>query len=849
MNKEGLNLFISYSHLDEKYIIDFNKHLAPLKNNGLLCSWHDRKIIAGHDFMDTIDNKLENADIICLFISANFLNSISCTKEKTKAIELQIKTGIPVIPIIISKCGWLDDKDISALLALPTDGKPIIDFENIDSAMNNVYNGIKQAAEQVLKVNQIRIKESFNEFLKDTELLSKAHSQKQKVLLDDIFVYPTLDKYDDTGEYEKKESSEKIIENFINYSKILIAGENQSGKTTLCKKLFLELRMKKFVPIYLEIKNSKYRENFNSRISKAFSEQYEGVTLTEIDKIRIVPIVDGFHFSKNIEKDIKELEIYKYQIVFVDDIFCLNIEKDSVLKTYFHFKIKELSPLLRNELIRKWENLSDNTDEGSNQFYKMIDQKTELVEIALGKILGLGIMPAYPFFILSVINTYETFQIPLNQEITSQGYCYQALIYVYLRKQGVTNDEIDTYFNFLTEFSNYLFTEKKFELSNDKFNEFMDGYLKKYNLPVNKKDILKNLKNSNIINLDGLNNYSFFYPYLYYYFVAKYLADHYNEKKELINEIFENLHKNENAYIAIFISHHSKNPNILEEVLTVASNLFNQFSPATLDKNELKFFDGEIDKLIQEVLPANDSSPESERRDRLKNQEEFEENEKADDDNNNDKNDLSKNLRRGIKTVEVIGQIIKNRAGSLEKEKLKILFKEAMNVHFRILSSFFLLIKDKSNEDNFINFMTLRIEKRIKKMGKNPDKEKIKNIVKIVFWNLNFYVVHDFIVKVIRSLGSDKLLDIVEEVCDEINSPASFLVKHGILISFNGNLQIDNIATKLEEKDLSQISKKVIRYIIVEFASIHVITYREKQRIESKLGIPTHQLQSKQKEN
>ncbi len=56
-------------------------------------------------------------------------------------------------------------------------------------------------------------------------------------------------------------------------------------------------------------------------------------------------------------------------------------------------------------------------------------------------------MPAYPFFILTVINAYETFLKPLNEEITSQGYCYQALIYIYLKKQKVKNDEIDTYLN------------------------------------------------------------------------------------------------------------------------------------------------------------------------------------------------------------------------------------------------------------------------------------------------------------------------------------------------------------------------------------------------------------------
>ena len=83
-DKKGLKLFISYSHEDEKSIKNFLKHIAPLKNNGLIDEWYDRKIIPGSDFQDTIDNNLENTDVICLFVSANFLSSYACIKEKKK---------------------------------------------------------------------------------------------------------------------------------------------------------------------------------------------------------------------------------------------------------------------------------------------------------------------------------------------------------------------------------------------------------------------------------------------------------------------------------------------------------------------------------------------------------------------------------------------------------------------------------------------------------------------------------------------------------------------------------------------------------------------------------------------
>ena len=239
-------LSISYSHQDEDKIRDFIKHLAPLKENGLISEWYDRKIMAGQDLQYEIDNNLYDADIICLCISKDFLASSECKKEKVNAIKLKRKEGISVIPIILSDCGWLDDKDISPLLALPTDGKPISKFGNADAAWQDVYQGLKRVIENENKIARLKLSEEFLSFLQNTELLTQAHSQKEEVLLDDIFVYPELSKYDDLKEFRKKESSEKLIKGFGDYSKILIAGEEQSGKTTLCKKLLIELRQKNF---------------------------------------------------------------------------------------------------------------------------------------------------------------------------------------------------------------------------------------------------------------------------------------------------------------------------------------------------------------------------------------------------------------------------------------------------------------------------------------------------------------------------------------------------------------------------------------------------------------------------
>lgn len=851
---DKLKLFISYSHRDEGHIEEFTKHIAPLKNNDLIEDWYDRKILAGQDFQDNIDNNLENANIVCLFISSNFLSSNACIEERDNALELKKKKGIAVVPVILSACGWLDDKKMSSLLALPTDGKPISDFTNSDTAWNNVYNGIKEVIEKENKIKQLNITEQFSSFLQNTELLAKAHSQKDKVLLEDIFVYPELAKYDDLREYVKRESSEKLIEDFCNYSKILIAGEDQSGKTTLCKKRFIELRKKNFVPIYISDKKNQYKGKITNKISKAYKEQYDTIPIEEIDKQRIVPIIDDFHFAKNKEKHIHDLSSYRYQIALVDDIFSLNFKDENLIRSFTHFKIKEFIPTLRNQLIEKWTNLTDkrnNTDHNQNKIYQSIDETTALVNTALGKVIGSGIMPAYPFFILSVISISETFGKPLDQEITSQGYCYQALIYMYLIKQGVKNDEIEIYINFLTEFAFYFFRAKKDELSIDEFNSFMKAYLDKYNFPIMQETLLIKLQQTQIIALNNCNNYCFCYAYLYYFFVAKYLAEHLEENKTIIDSIINNLHKNDNAYIAIFISHHSRDVYILDEIILNAFCLFDKYKPTKLSQEELSFFDKQVDIIVKAVLPLANATPENERAKRLETQD-VEEVSKGDkkksivrEEENGD--DLVMELRRSIKTVEVMGRIIKNRAGSLEKSKLEFIFEQAVEINLRLLTSFFELIKNEKEQQEIVNFISTRLGKIIENRGKQEkskpmSQEKLEKLAKGIFWNLNFFVIYGFMDKMIHSLGSNKLTAIIEKVCDNENTPASFLLKHGILMWHNKNLQIDNIAKRIDKNGFSETAKKVMEFMIVNHCSMHLIDFKEKQKIQHKLGISSQRL-------
>jgi len=843
-----LKLFISYCHKDETLISNFVSHIKPLKDNGFIAEWYDRKIETGNEFQKDIDNNLEKADIICLMISHNFLSSTACMKEKDTALKLRTEKGIRVIPIILSPCSWIEYKDLSKLLAAPTDGNPITSFSDQNEGWVDVVKWIKNTCLSMIQIQNLKTKSEFDTFLDSTELLEKSHKEKETLLLKDIFVFPILKSYDDTEKSHKYDSARFVTE-VLQYGKIIIAGENQSGKTTLCKELFKIYRNLNFVPVYLEDDN-KYLGNPINKIERAFSEQYESNDFEKIDKIRIVPIVDNFHIAKYQEKYIEQYKVFPNQVLIVDDIFGLNIKNQTLIQDYSKFKIREFTALERNELIQKWIRIKENNqiEINSNHLQQSLDEKTEIIEQSLGIAFGKGIMPSYPFFILTLLSAQEI-QKPLDAEITSQGYCYQALIYLYLRKEGVKNDQIDIYVNFLTELAFWLYDKKCNGLNSNELDDFLKYYKDNFNLPISITEISKVLSRVNICKFDSFNQYRFCYDYLYYFFTAKYLSEHIEEKKKLINNILSNLHKDENAYITIFIAHHTKSNYILDELLLNAEMLFEKYNPATLSTNELSFFDNHEEQILKAVLPSYEHNVNIERNNLLnqKSAEEEVRQEKSEVQNVNtdeQESELLHNLRLSIKTVEVMGLVIKNRSGSLDLKRLEYIFEQGLNVHLRIISYFLALIQNEQTEQEMVEFLTERINDIIeKKFGnKKQSIDKIKNLAKEIYWNLNFGVLHGFLTKSIHSLGSNNLLNIAQTISEKENNPATFIVNQGIRLWYAKNIRIDEIVSRIKQKDFSLTAKKLIQYKVAEHCILHKIEPQKLKEIENKLQLSSNRL-------
>jgi formylglycine-generating enzyme required for sulfatase activity len=151
MTDGGVRLFFSYSHKDEELRDKLATHLSNLEWQGVISSWHDRKLVAGMEWDGEIKSQLDSAGIILLLISPDFIASKYCRDvEIPQAIQRHEGRTAYVVPVILRPFDW-SDAPFAKLQAFPKDAKPVTTWANQDEAFVSVTQGIRTAAKIFLE--------------------------------------------------------------------------------------------------------------------------------------------------------------------------------------------------------------------------------------------------------------------------------------------------------------------------------------------------------------------------------------------------------------------------------------------------------------------------------------------------------------------------------------------------------------------------------------------------------------------------------------------------------------------------------------------------------------------------
>jgi len=156
--QKSVDVFLGYAMEDRELSLEVKKRLAWLEREGFIRTWHEYTISAGMERKHEILRYLGMAQIILLFISADFIASNFCYDvELTQAMERHERGEVRVIPIILRSVYW-QETPLGKLQALPRDHKPVKSCRDRDKVLTEIEEDIRIIIKSI--VSEKYIKES-----------------------------------------------------------------------------------------------------------------------------------------------------------------------------------------------------------------------------------------------------------------------------------------------------------------------------------------------------------------------------------------------------------------------------------------------------------------------------------------------------------------------------------------------------------------------------------------------------------------------------------------------------------------------------------------------------------------
>lgn len=700
--------------------------------------------------------------------------------------------------------------------------------------------------------NDFTVSIDFNKFLIDPGA-TFSHPQKIDLVLNDIFIFPDFKDLDISRkkkEYLDKIVSSKEVLDFTKGLKLIVTGNERSGKTTFCKILFRKAYEEKYIPIYIngtKIKSTNDKD-IEKLIIKCFSEQYECKNLEYFKQTKNekkIIIIDDFdkttlksryrsNFLNNISKEYKNIFITGndlfYLIEYLSDSGSDEFDKFDEFNNY---QILQFGPSKRDKLIKKWYNVNVEETEYNRTLVQKLDHATKIINTVIGK----NIVPAYPIFLLTTLQAIE-FGKPQDLSISQYGYYYELLINLAIHKVVKKQELFVLYDNFLTEYCFYLFKKQLKELSEQEFQEFFEYFKEEYDISENKGliELRSNLTEASIFCVRN-EMICIPYKYIYYYYLAKYFRDNIqrdNIIKDTISKMCKRLYQEDCANTIMFLTHLSNDPFILKELLISSQEIFKEFNPIEMGKDiePINNLISEIPKLILKSKNIEDSrNKKLEKEDKL----EFLEKYESEDSDNSERTidldedintiDIVAKINLAIKTLEILGQIVRKYYARIKSDEKYELASETFLLGLRTLGFFITMISE--NIEGFIKYLIEFLSSHEKSLS-NFELEKM---VRRFLFQLSLLGSHGMIKRISSAIGSEDLIKTFNRIENQVDFNSVKLINVSIKLDFYKALPVNDLKKLKYKFENNRLAITVLKQLVIDHLYMFPTDRREKAKI------------------
>src|SRR4051812_31645293 len=146
-----IDIFVSYESADKVYRSELERHLASLQSRGAVRVLDPEQIPAGEHRIAALHQQIDEANLVLLLVSPDFLSSRHCRDiQMSRIAERWRRREIWVIPVILRDCNWQGAlAGFEHVKMLPENARPITHWPQRDQAWASVVHGIDQTVAQM----------------------------------------------------------------------------------------------------------------------------------------------------------------------------------------------------------------------------------------------------------------------------------------------------------------------------------------------------------------------------------------------------------------------------------------------------------------------------------------------------------------------------------------------------------------------------------------------------------------------------------------------------------------------------------------------------------------------------
>ena len=697
-------------------------------------------------------------------------------------------------------CAWKDILKGDDVKALPLDGKPVASYPYADLAWHEVYEGIKLVVAQLRSTFSPKL-----DFLKEierTDFISQDHLKLQ-----DLFVFLRLTAIDPRGlDQPQEDKSISSLEQLLSTERTLVFGQEKTGKTALARYTYLTLVQEGKPALLLDLASIN-RAPSDKMFCDAYQDQFHGDYSLWVNQRCKTLILDNLNATRHsldfvdFAKDIFDNII----ITVASDAFYAFFFDETRLADFQQLRIEQLTRQQQEQLIRRRLALSDTAHVPTDG---LVDRAEDHVNSV---IISDKVVPRFPFFVLSILQTYEAYM-PSNMSITSYGHCYYVLIFASLVRAGISHadDAINSCFNFAEHLAFDIYQYRKGSV--EKPYDF-EGYVTQYkDRFLIQRSIINRLKDTahGIIDDDGMFRTS----YMYYYFLGRFLAHNREMGDPIIHRMCEDSHREADYLTLLFTIHHTTDSSIIDDILLHTMCTLDSVEPAALNREETKRFN-RIVGALPDILSAD--SVEQARAEERATQDALESRRVVTEDVVEDTPEYSpvNAIYRILKNNKIMGQILRNKYGNLERSKIKETIEVVADGGLRLVNYILGSEEEISEVELFIK-------------AQHPDWDTVKIKRGLEFFSFLWTMVN--IEQVVSAINVPEIGETVDAVVSEKATPAYDLVGY-----FN---QLDNTneLTETERGKLAVLLKQhddiFIKRVLSMRTQHYMNTHRSKAMTE-----------------